>query len=457
MKDEKILFQEAPVKTAVIQMAVPTVISSLVLVIYNMADTFFVGQTHNAFQVAAVSLTNAVFVMYMALANLLGIGSSAVISMLLGQGRKKQAKSVSSFCFYASLLFGLLIGSLILLFMDPLLTVLGSSQDTYQYSKDYLFYIALGAPFILLANTFCHTVRGEGAAKASMIGGMVGTIANIILDPIFILTFHMDTAGAAIATVLGNILGCVYYIWYLTRKSPLLSMDIRLLLKARSTALRVLVVGVPAGINSALMSISTVLLNNALTSYGDTAVAAMGIVTKVYLFIVFVHMGIANGIQPLLGYCYGAKEQKRFSSVLRFSGVLTILCGSVLTAVYILFRSQIIRLFIDDAQVVQYGSKMLLATSLAGPILGLLFLAINSMQALDRPLPATLLSLCRQGLFFIPLLFSLNHLFGLDGINFTQTVSDYLAVFIALKLLSSSVKSINKSCPSGFSACSELH
>lgn len=440
MDQKKELFQNAPIRKAVCQMAVPTVISSLVLVIYNMADTFFIGQTHDALQVAAVSLTNAVFVMYMAVAQLLGIGGSAVISILLGQGEKEKAKNASAFCFYASLIFGVAIGILIILFMDPLLAILGSNEATYQFSKEYLYYIALGAPFILLANTFGHAVRGEGASQASMIGGMIGTIVNIILDPIFILTFNMGTAGAAIATVLGNVFGCIYYIYYLTRNSHAMSLKFSYLKGCRRIARRVLSVGVPAGISSALMSIATVLLNNALVPYGDAAVAAMGVVTKVYLFIVFVHMGISNGIQPLLGYCYGAGNRKRFMGILKFSGILTVVCGSILTAVYIIFSKQIMGLFIDDSQVVQYGVPMLIATSLAGPILGLMFLSINSMQALDRPLPATILSLCRQGVFFIPLLFGLNEVFGLDGINFTQTVSDYLAIIIALVMLVISIK-----------------
>lgn len=302
--------------------------------------------------------------------------------------------------------------------------ILGSRSETYQYSKDYLFYIAVGAPFILLANTFGHAVRGEGASKASMIGGMIGTIVNIILDPIFILLFHMGTAGAAIATVLGNVFGCVYYIYFLTRKSQSMSLNFRYFKSCGQIAMRVLSVGVPAGINSAFMSIATILLNNVLVPYGDTAVAAMGIVTKVYLFVVFVHMGISNGIQPLLGYCYGAGNRKRFMGILKFSGALTIICGSILTIAYIVFSKQIMEVFIDNSEVIQYGVPMLIATSLASPVLGLMFLSINSMQ----------------GLFFIPLLFILNQIFGLNGISYTQTVSDYLAILIAVFMLFSSVK-----------------
>ena len=280
MNQNEAVFQDAPVRTAVIRMAVPTVISSLVLVVYNMADTFFVGQTHDAMQVAAVSLTNPVFVMYMAIANLLGIGGSAVISILLGQKMAREAKAASAFCCYASLALGVLSALIILPAMDPLLTILGSTENTIQPARDYLFYIALGAPFILFANTFGHVVRGEGAAQASMVGGMIGTVVNIVLDPIFILTLDMGTAGAAIATVLGNVCGCLYYLWYFARRSPLLSIHPRDLHGGRRQMGKVLSIGLPAGANSALMSIATVLLNNALVQYGDDPVAAMGIVTR---------------------------------------------------------------------------------------------------------------------------------------------------------------------------------
>lgn len=445
MTQNETIFRDAPVRKAVAQMAIPTVISSLVLVVYNMADTFFVGQTHDAYQVAAVSLTNPVFVMYMAIANMLGIGGSALISILLGQNRKKEAKSASSFCCWASLAFGVLLAVLILIFMDPLLKLLGSSDQTYQFSRDYLFYIALGAPFILFANTFGHAVRGEGAATESMIGGMIGTVVNIILDPVFILVFHMGTAGAAIATVLGNVCGCVYYLFYFAKKSPMLSIHISALFAAPSACIRVLSLGIPAGINSGLMSVATVLLNNALVAYGDKPLAAMGIVTKAYMLIAFIHMGIANGIQPLLGYCYGAGLRRRFTGVLKFSAVLTIICGTVLSAAYIFGSRPVVALFIDDAEVISYGSDMLIATSLAGPILGLLFLSINSMQALNRPLPAALLSVCRQGLFFIPLLYILDALFGIDGVNFTQAAADYLTIVISMLLLKHSFSALPQS------------
>lgn len=438
------IFSEMPVKKAVFKMAVPSVVSSLVLVIYNMADTFFVGQTHNAFQVAAVSLTNPVFVMFMAFANLLGIGGSTAVSIFLGERKKIQTKRTASFCCYASIILGIVSGILIIIFMNPLLKVLGSSENTYQFSKDYLFYIALGAPFIFFANTFGHTVRGEGAASASMIGGMIGTVVNIIFDPVFILIFNMGTAGAAIATVLGNIFGCVYYIYYFKRKSHFLSINFKDFYFLGKAARKTVALGIPAGVNSALMSGSNIVLNNKLVSYGDAPVAAMGVAIKVYLLIVFIHMGIANGIQPLLGYCFGAKKKERFIKIFNFSGFLTILIGTVLTAVYIIFSSEIIEFFINDREVIEYGKKMLIATSVSGPILGILFLCINSMQAVERPFPATLVSICRQGFIFIPLLYVLDKIFGLNGINFTQAAADYISIILSMILLKLSLKNIKE-------------
>lgn len=334
--NEQKVFSDMPVKSAVFKMAIPSVVSSLVLVIYNMADTFFVGQTNNAFQVAAVSFTNPIFVLFMAFTNLLGIGGSTAISIFLGGKNGIEAKRTSSFCCYASLLLGAISGIIIIIFMDPILKLLGSSENTYQFSKDYLFYIALGAPFIFFTNTFGHTVRGEGGATASMVGGMIGTIVNIVLDPIFILTLNMGAAGAAIATVIGNIFGGLYYVYYLKVKSPSLTLSLKEFQILGKAAKRTVTLGIPAGINSALMSFSNIILNNKLVAYGDAPVAAMGVIIKVYLLIVFIHMGITNGIQPLLGYCFGAKNKDRFVKIFKFSGALTVIIGTFLTAVYII-------------------------------------------------------------------------------------------------------------------------
>lgn len=275
-----------------------------------------------------------------------------------------------------------------------------------------------------------------------MIGGMIGTVVNIVLDPLSILTFGMGTGGAAIATVLGNVCGGIYYLWYFSRGKSVLSLHPGHLAGQRQLMVQTALLGVPSGMNSALMSIANVLQNNVLAVYGDDQLAAMGIVTKIYMLIAFIHMGIANGIQPLLGYSYGSRRRERFLGILKFSALLTVVCGTVLTVGCIIWRHPILQVFIDDASVVAYGEEMLVATSLAGPVLGILFLCINSMQALDDPLPSTILSVCRQGLLLIPLLYLLDALLGLTGVIYTQTAADYLSIVISLFLLRRSMKKL---------------
>jgi Na+-driven multidrug efflux pump len=242
----------------------------------------------------------------------------------------------------------------------------------------------------------------------------------------------MDTGGAAIATVLGNVCGAVYYLWYFLRKSNLLSISPKYFKPFNHDSLDVLSIGFPSCINSALMSVATILLNNALVSYGNNPVAAMGVATKAYMLIVFIQMGISNGIQPLLGYNFGAGNRKRFMDIAKFSAVCTFAVGSILTVIYFVFSHQIISVFIDDADVIKNGVPMLEAVALAGPVIGWMFILINSMQSMKKPVPAAFLSVCRQGLLFIPLLFLLKKFFGLNGIIYTQTIADYFCIIVSV-------------------------
>lgn len=275
-----------------------------------------------------------------------------------------------------------------------------------------------------------------------MVGGMIGTIVNIVLDPIFILTLNMGIVGAAIATVIGNIFGGLYYVYYLKVKSPSLTLSLKEFQILGKAAKRTVTLGIPAGINSALMSFSNIILNNKLVVYGDAPVAAMGVIIKVYLLIVFIHMGITNGIQPLLGYCFGAKNKERFIKIFKFSGVLTMVIGTVLTAVYIIFSREIVEFFISDKDVIFYGRDMLIATVISGPVLGILFLCINSLQAIEKPFLATVISICRQGFIYIPLLYILDSILGLTGINFTQAVADYLSIILSILLFKISINGL---------------
>lgn len=428
------LMRSMKVSKAVAAMAIPSVISSLVTVVYNMADTFFVGQTGDALQVAAVSLTNPIFILLMAFANMFGMGGSAVASMAMGEGKPQKVKNTTAFITYASLTVGVGAAVLLLACMSLILKIFGANGETYEYAKGYVQYIAWGAPFIIWSAAASFVVRSEGASKEAMIGSMVGTIANIVLDPLFITGLHMGAAGAAIATTIGNILASLYFVWYFLKKSRQLSILPKDFTLREQISGRVCAIGLPTAIFSALMSVSTIVINQILVKYGNAPVAAIGIVFKANMFITFLQMGLANGVQPLLGYSYGAGNISRFREVERFTKICCLVTGIVATVLYFIGREPIIRMFISDDEVVYYGVKMLVAYMISGPVIGMLFVNMNCMQSVNHSLPATILSVMRQGVLLIPLLYVLQFFWGMEGVIYGQSITDYIAVFLSAVL-----------------------
>ena len=429
---ENELMARMKVSKAVATMAIPSVISSLVTVVYNMADTFFVGQTGDPLQVAAVSLTNPIFILFMAFANMFGMGGSAVASMALGEQNQKRMKQVSTFITYASLAVGILFALVLVGFMQPILSIFGANEETYALACGYVFHISYGAPFIIWSAAASFVVRSEGASKEAMIGSMIGTIANIVLDPVLISGFHLGAAGAAVATTLGNILASLYYLWYFVKKSNNFSIGIRNFTCRYGIFSGICSCGLPTAIFSTLMSVSTIVLNQILVAYGNAPVAAIGIVFKANMFITFLQMGLANGVQPLLGYNFGSGDKKRFQDIAAYTKKCCIVIGILATLLFFVFRRQIIGLFIQDEEVIMYGVRILIAYMLSGPVIGILFMNMNCMQSVGKAFWATILSVLRQGVLLIPLLFLLNALGGLTGVIYGQALTDYIAVILSV-------------------------
>ena len=429
---ENELMARMKVSKAVATMAIPSVISSLVTVVYNMADTFFVGQTGDPLQVAAVSLTNPIFILFMAFANMFGMGGSAVASMALGEQNQKRMKQVSAFITYASLAVGILFALVLVGFMQPILSIFGANEETYALARGYVFHISYGAPFIIWSAAASFVVRSEGASKEAMIGSMIGTIANIVLDPVLISGFHLGATGAAVATTLGNILASLYYLWYFVKKSNNFSIGIRNFTCRYGIFSGICSCGLPTAIFSTLMSVSTIVLNQILVAYGNAPVAAIGIVFKANMFITFLQMGLANGVQPLLGYNFGSGDKKRFQDIAAYTKKCCIVIGILATLLFFVFRRQIIGLFIQDEEVIMYGVRMLIAYMLSGPVIGILFMNMNCMQSVGKAFWATILSVLRQGVLLIPLLFLLNALGGLTGVIYGQALTDYIAVILSV-------------------------
>lgn len=431
MNNNRKLFEDAPVGKAVAVMAVPTMISMLVVVIYNMADTFFIGQTGDPMQVAAVSLATPVFMVFMALGNLFGIGGSSAISRALGERKPDRARNISSFCCYGSLGLGIFMALVFLTGMNGILKLIGASENTVGYARNYLSYIAFGGPFIIFGTAFGNILRGEGASKESMIGNMIGTVTNIVLDPVMILVFRWGVAGAAIATVIGNMAASAYYLQYFLRKKSSLSIRFKDFRMGDRIAVSVASIGIPASLNNILMSCANIVLNHVLAGYGDTPVAAMGVAMKANMLVVLLQIGLCAGIQPLIGYNYGAGNKKRLMKVFWFTGACAVVMGTLLTVFMVIAREGIIQAFINDEAVIDYGIRMVIALQISGPVIGILFLCINVLQGMGKALPSLILTICRQGLIFIPLVFLLNGLFGLEGVIYAQPGADFVSIVLA--------------------------
>ncbi|MBO5100503.1 MAG: MATE family efflux transporter [Treponema sp.] len=441
------IFENYSVPKAVFTMAIPTITSMIVSVFYNMVDTFFVGQTGDPNQVAAVSVATPVFLFLMAAGNIFGVGGASFVSRALGEKNYDKVKNISSFCFYTGILVGLLGTFLLLTFMTPILKAVGTSENTFKFAKDYLFWTALGGPFIVLQCAFSNLVRSEGASQKAMIGMMIGTITNIVLDPIFILDsflgipcLNLGVSGAAIATVIGNIVSVIIFLSHTISNNSVLTLSFNYY-KIRNGILKgVLLIGLPASLTNILMSCSDIITNNLLVTYGDIHVAAMGIAKKANMLVIFVQFGIGMGIAPLIGYNYGAKKINRMKSIMKFSMLCTLVTGFILTAIYFIFTKQILSIFINSQEVIQTGIIVLRALMISGPLLGIMFVFNFTFQSMGKAIQSLMLAVSRQGFVFLPLILLLKSLYGLEGVVIAQPIADLVAIIIALGMF----LSINK-------------
>ena len=425
------VFRSAPVGQAVLKNAIPAMAAMLMVLVYNLADTFFIGQTGNALLVAAVSLATPVFLMFMAVGTAFGIGGTSVISRSMGEEKYDYAKKVCSFCMWGCVIVGVVMAAAFLFFMDPILSLIGASPDTWDLAKTYLTIVSLGGPFVLISNCYANVVRSEGESTKAMMGQLLGNLLNVILDPIFILLLGWGIAGAALATFLGNLLGAGYYIAYFLRGTSRLSINIRDFTVREGVLTHTMAIGIPAALGSMLMSISQIIINSQMAEYGDMAIAGMGVAMKVVTITGMVCMGLGQGVQPLLGFCVGAKLWDRFRKVFRFSLTFALILGGALTILCYVFAGQIVSAFLSDPEAYSYAvqfSRILLSTSW---LFGVFYVLTNSLQAMGAATASLVINLSRQGLIFIPALFIMKALIGLTGLVWAQPVADLISIVIA--------------------------
>lgn len=419
MKNEA-LFRTGSVWKSIFSMAVPSIIIILVMVLYNMADMFFVGCLGDTAQVAAVSVVGPVFSILAAVATMLGAGSSAIIARCFGAGEIEQGKICSSLCFWTSFFLGVLVSIGLLVGRVPLLGMLGSNAEIFPYAERYLQVLALGAPCFILSNSMAMLVRAEGAVKEGMIGNLLGTLVNCIFDPLFILVLNFGVSGAAAASVLGNLVATACYLRYIVKHGTVLTVDFRPALKKPQMLGELLAIGLPNGISSLLAGFASSFSNRLLVTHGTAAVAAMA---------------ICMGCQPLLAYSYGAGDAKRLKQLLKNLILLTVVFGVLAGAASFAGRNALIRMFIKEEGAFRLGTQLVTYLVLGSPVIGLTYLATNLLQSVGRASGAVVLSLLRQGLLLIPLLYLMNALCGVQGIAAAHLIADVGAAAISAGIL----------------------
>lgn len=433
MKDRQAILEKGTYKELLLNLCLPTIVIMLVMVIYNMADTFFIGQLGDPDQLAAVSLCIPIFTILSGLGTLFGNGGCTLISLSLGKGEQEKIKSISSFCFLGSVFVGILFMAVVLIQAEPLSRLLGSDADTLEYAKDYFRIIAIGAPVVMFNGTFCNIIRADGAAVASMVCNLIGTILNIVLDAVFILVLGFGVEGAAAATVIGNLASCLFLACYL-KKNKMYTLSPKYFLEEKKIALQVLAMGLPLAGSTLVMSVSNMVSNHMMIQYGSAALAAQGVAGKLGMLISMLAMGICMGLQPAISYAHGQENRERIRKLIKSTISFTFVVGVLLAVCGCVFRTSIIHAFIQNDEVMAYGQVMILGALIVGPIAGWYQLTQTYLQATEKPGYATFVAVLDKGLFYLPVLFFMARWFGAYGIAFAAPVTSIFSLIVGAVL-----------------------
>lgn len=428
------IFETRPVPEAIRLMIMPAIFSMLIILVYNMADTFYLGRTNNPYMVAAVSLILPVFNLTLSLAGLTGIGGGALISRLLGAGQEEEAQRASSFSFYLSLTLAAAFSAGILIFMGPLLRLLGASGNTFLYARQYTFIVlVLGGIPTVLSNVLSNLLRSIGESAKAGFGVTMGGLLNIGLDPLFmfvLLPQGCEVVGVGLATLISNCCACIYFFIRITRLQgrSVLSFNPKAGLPEPRNIRSIFYVGIPSAVGTLLFDIDYVVLDRLMAGFGDIALAGIGIVLKAERLPLNVGIGICQGVMPLVGYNYSSGNRKRMNHIIRYSLILGVVIGIVSVILYELCAHYILRFFIADTQTVELGTNFLRIRCLATPLMFMCFFTVYLFQAFGEGGISLFLGVMRWAVFNIPMLFILSRLTGMYGLTWSQFTADILSV-----------------------------
>jgi putative MATE family efflux protein len=428
-----------PVKKLVCQLAAPTITTMLITAFYSMADTYFVSRIGTS-ATAAVGVVFPMMAIIQALGFLFGQGSGNYISRKLGEKKVEEAQEMATVSIFSSIFVGIILCALGLLFVNPLGIVLGATPTILPYCREYLIYILLGAPFMIASFVLNNQLRFQGNALYGMIGICTGAIINIILDPILIFVCNFGIAGAAIATSISQFISmCILYI--ACNKRSIIKIRISKFKLKWQIYREIAKGGLPSLFRQSIASVAVISLNQFTRIYGDAAIAAMSIVARVTMFAMSALIGFGQGFQPVCGFNYGAKKYERVNQAYRFCVMLSTVVLTFMAVAGFVFAPQIVGIFkTGDAKVLEIGASALRWQSLSFPLLGFIVLTTMLLQTIGKAFKASVLSLARQGLFFIPVLFILAPLYGMLGIKLVQPIADVLTFILSIPFALSVLK-----------------
>jgi putative MATE family efflux protein len=426
------LMGTAPVSNAIIRLALPMIAGMLAQSIYNMTDLFFIGKTGDPNMIAAVSLVYPLFMLSQGLGNIFAVGGSSYISRMLGAKQDDEARHTSAVSFYSAFCIGLVLAVTLFIFKKPVLRLIGASSSIITYTNDYFSVINVFIPVAATGAVLSGLMRSEGATDRAMRAMLIGIVLNMVLDPVFILWLRLGTAGAAWATVAGQTASFVYGIFYFLSKKTLLSVKPSDYKSNKTMWFQVLSIGIAAGLHSIVMAVSSILGNRIAASYGDFVIAGYGLQIKISSMFFSLIFALAQGYQPFAGFNYGAKNYDRLRKGFKITIVYAVSLGIMGSVILYFFGRAVLKFFINDAPIIEAGRTMMNAFIFGLPFTGLQITLMTTFQALGKSVQAMIITLGRNLLCFVPLLFLLNHFFAFNGFIWARPAADILTTGIAV-------------------------
>lgn len=447
--NKQTLFEQMPIPGAVARLTIPTIVGSLVMILYNLADTYFVGYLNDPVQNAAVTLAAPLLLAFNAVNNLFGVGCSSMMSRSLGLRDYDTVRRSAAFGIYCSIISGVIFSVGYSLMSGSILEILGADETTVEATRQYLLWtVSFGAAPAILNVVMGYMVRSEGAAVHGTVGTMSGCLLNIVLDPIFIMPWGlgMGAAGAGCATFISNCVACLYFFAYvfIKRGNTYVCMRPDMVRCGRAVAVGVFAVGVPAMVQNLLNVTGMTILNNFTADYGSEAVAAMGIASKIQMIFMYVGMGISNGIMPLVGYNYASGNIKRMKEALLFTGKLIFIGLGLATVLCFTNSGALVGMFIDNARVIELGGAFLRGLSLSLPFLAIDFLGVGVYQACGMGRKSLIFAIMRKIVLEIPALFILNALLPMYGLAFAQPFAELILAVAAVVVMAKMFRDLDK-------------